>query len=154
VTDTVLVGRVGKPHGLDGAFFVDDASDSPERFAAGAELLADGEQARIVESKLARGRRVIRLDRGVARGTALEVPRKALPPAEPGSYYVFELVGLTVEEEGGRELGRVAAVTPGVANDVLELESGVLLPMVEGCVQEIDLEHERILVAPGFADPG
>jgi 16S rRNA processing protein RimM len=154
VTDTVAVGRVGKPHGLDGGFFVDEASDDPERFVAGAELLVGGEPARIVASRLARGRPVIRLDRRVARGATLEVPRSALPPAEAGSYYVFQLLGLTVKEEGGRELGRVADVVPGVANDVLELESGVLLPMVEECVQEIDLERGRILVTPGFADAG
>ena len=45
-------------------------------------------------------------------------------------------------------------VAPGVANDVLELDSGLSLPMVEDCVREVDLEARRILVAPGFADPG
>jgi 16S rRNA processing protein RimM len=153
--DTVVVGRVGKPHGLDGSFFVEDASDDPERFAAGAELLADGRPFRIVESKRARGRPVIRLDSRVKRGTRLEVKRDELPTPETGSYYVFQLVGLQVEEEGGgRELGRVSDVVPGVANDMLELESGLLLPMVEECVREIDVQSGRILVAPGFADPG
>jgi len=46
----------------------------------------------------------------------------------------------------------VKAVTPGVANDVLELDSGVLLPMVEDCVRMIDLAAGRIVVAEGFAD--
>jgi signal peptidase I len=40
------------------------------------------------------------------------------------------------------------------ANDVLELDTGLLLPMVEDCIREVDLEGGRILVAPGFADPG
>jgi 16S rRNA processing protein RimM len=154
VPDTVVVGRVGKPHGLDGAFFVEDPSDDPERFHAGADLLAGGRSFRVVESKRVRGRAVIRLDGRVERGTMLEVLRDELPPPQAGSYYVFQLVGLQVEEEGGGDLGRVVDVTPGVANDVLELESGVLLPMVEECVQEIDVEGGRILVAPGFADAG
>jgi 16S rRNA processing protein RimM len=153
VIEIVGVGRVGKPHGLDGAFFVDEASDDPERFKVGAELLVGGEPARIVASKRAGGRPVIRLDRRAERGRALEVPRGALPALEEGSFYVFQLVGLAVEEEGGRELGRIAEVAAGVANDVLELESGVSLPMVEECVREVDLEHGRVLVAAGFADP-
>jgi ribosomal 30S subunit maturation factor RimM len=62
-------------------------------------------------------------------------------------------VGLAVEEEGGRALGRVADVVPGPANDVLELESGLALPLVGACVTEVDLEQGRIVVAPGFADP-
>ena len=55
-------------------------------------------------------------------------------------------------EEGGRELGRVADVAPGVANDVLELDTGIALPMVEDCVREVELERGRIVVARGFAE--
>jgi 16S rRNA processing protein RimM len=151
---TARIGRVGKPHGLDGSFVVEGASDDPARFEVGAELLASGEVARVVASKRAGGRPVIRLDRPVERGAELAVPVSALPPAEPESFYVFQLVGLAVEEEGGRHLGRVRDVEPGVANDVLELDSGLLLPMHEDCVREVDLGAGRIVVAPGFADPG
>ena len=43
-------------------------------------------------------------------------------------------------------------MTPGVANDVLELDSGVLLPMVEDCIRLIDVAARRIEVAEGFAE--
>jgi 16S rRNA processing protein RimM len=66
---------------------------------------------------------------------------------------VFELVGLLVVEEGGRELGRVRDVLDYPANDVLELDSGASLPLVEACVREVDLAGGRIVVAPGFAEP-
>jgi 16S rRNA processing protein RimM len=95
---------------------------------------------------------VIRLEREVDRGTLLEVPRSELPPTEEGEYYTFELVGLEVIEEGGRSLGHVQAIVPGVANDALDLGNGLLLPLVEACVRAIDLEAARILVAPGFSD--
>ena len=150
----MTVGRVGKPHGLSGAFFVEHPSVDVARFAVDAELLVGGERVRVVESKQARGRPVIRLDRRVERGAALEVPREALPPTAEDEYYVFQLVGLDVEEEGGRPLGRVTDVAPGVANDVLELDSGLSLPMVEDCVLAVDLERGRILVAPGYSDAG
>jgi 16S rRNA processing protein RimM len=150
--DTLLVGRVGKSHGLDGSFVVEDASDAPERFAVGAELLVDGAPTRVVASKRARGRPVIKLARSVRRGAALEVPRASLPAADKGSFYVFQLVGLEVVDEGGHELGRVADVAPGVANDVLELDSGLALPMVEDCVRRVDLDGGRIVVAVGFAE--
>jgi 16S rRNA processing protein RimM len=149
----VLVGRAGKPHGLDGSFFVEGASDDPARFAVGAVLWVDGEPARIAASKRAGGRPVIRLDRKIDRGADLTVPVSELPPPEAGSYYVFQLVGLTVEEEGGRPLGHVRSVEPGVANDVLELDSGLALPMHQDCVREIDLAAGTIVVAPGFAEP-
>ncbi len=154
MSERVAVGRVGRPHGLHGAFFVEEPSESSERFAVGAELLVAGSPARVVEAKQARGRPVIRLDRRVERGAVLEVPRDALPQPGEDEFYVFQLVGLQVEEQGGRALGSVVAVEPGVANDVLALDSGLLLPMVEECIFTVDLEHGRIVVSPGFADPG
>jgi 16S rRNA processing protein RimM len=152
--DRVAVGRVGRPHGLDGAFFVEDASGDPRWFQTGARLLAGGEEAEVVIARRgAGGRPVIRLDRQVARGAVLEVPREALPETEEGEYYTFQLLGLEVVEEGGRVLGRVEAVHPGPANDALDLGDGLLLPLVEACVRAVDLEAGRILVAPGFSDP-
>jgi 16S rRNA processing protein RimM len=147
------VGRVGRPHGLDGAFVVENASSDPDRFAVGSRLHVEGALAEVVESKRAGGRLVVRLDREPRRGAVLEVPKASLPVPEAGSFYAFELVGLSVEEEGGRSLGKVQDVTTGVANDVLELDSGIALPMVEDCIRSVDREQGLILVSPGFADP-
>jgi 16S rRNA processing protein RimM len=149
----IKVGRVGKPHGLAGAFVVEDASEDPERFAVGVTILVGGQPAEVVESKRAGGRPVIRLDRDAERGDAIEVERRDLPPTEEGSYYAFQLVGLEVQEEGGAILGRVAEITTNPANDVLELDTGLALPLVDACVQEVDLAAGRILVQPGFT-PG
>jgi 16S rRNA processing protein RimM len=145
------VGKVGKPHGLDGAFVVEEASEDPERFALGATLLVSGEPARIVESKRAGGRPVIRLDRDVTRGDPVEVERDDLPPPDEGEYYAFQLIGLEVEEVGGEKLGRVTEIASAPANDVLELDTGLALPLVDACIQEVDLDAGRILVQPGFA---
>jgi 16S rRNA processing protein RimM len=153
LSELVPVGRVGKPHGLDGSFFVEQASEDSARFVKGARLHVNGEPAEVVGSKRSRGRPVIRLDRQAPRGAELAVPRSELPPPEEDEYYAFQLVGLQVEEDGGRPLGRVTAVQPGVANDVLELNSGDLLPLVDACVLEVDLEGGRIVVAQGFQLP-
>jgi 16S rRNA processing protein RimM len=149
--DLVQIGRVGKSHGLDGSFVVEDASETRERFAVGSELIVDGAAAKVVGSKQARGRPVIRLDRPVPRGSVLHVRRDALEPTGEDEYYVFQLVGLRVEEEGGGTLGTITNVAPGVANDVLELDSGLALPMVEDCVRNVDLQDGKIVVAPGFS---
>ena len=152
-TDFISIGRVGKPHGLDGSFFVENASEDPERFAVDAAVFVDGEPVKIEASKRAGGRPVIRLERTVPRGSELTLPREQLPATEPGEFYAFELRGLKVEDEFGHALGRVSEVVPGVANDVLELESGLALPLVDECVRHVDLERGRIVIAPGFARP-
>jgi 16S rRNA processing protein RimM len=151
--DWVSVGRVGRPHGLAGAFVVERASEAPGRLAEGAVVHVRGEPATIVESKRSGGRLVIRLDRRAERGADLLVPRAELPPPDVDSYYVFQLVGLRAEE-AGHELGRVEDVEPGIANDVLVLDSGLRLPLVDACVGNVDLEAGTIEVNPGFAGDG
>jgi len=149
----VRVGRVGRPHGVDGAFVVENASEDPSRFEVGAQLLVDGEQATVVLSRqVGKGRRAIKLDQRVERGAELTVSRDALPALDSGSYYVADLVGMEVVDEDGARVGFVRDVAPGPANDALELDTGVLLPLVEDCVREIDLEGRRVLLNPGFTD--
>jgi 16S rRNA processing protein RimM len=150
--DFVSVGRVGRPHGLDGSFFVENASDDPERFRNGARLYVDGRPVTVVGSKRSGGRPVIRVEPDAPRGSELALPRNELPETGEDEYYAFQLVGLAVEEEGGRALGRVVDVAPGVANDVLELDSGLALPLVGECVRDVDLERGRIVIGVGFAD--
>ena len=154
-SDLVPVGRVGRPHGLDGGFFVEKASERKDVFSAGATLYAGGEPANVVASRHgSRGRPVIRLDRHVERGAELAVERATLPElGDEDEFYVFQLVGLSVEEENGRLLGRVREVLEYPGNDVLELDSGASLPLVEACVRQVDLAGGRIVVAAGFADP-
>ena len=153
-SELVPVGRVGRSHGIDGGFFVEEPSDRAAVFAVGSVLHVAGQPAEVVVSRRGGGNRpVIKLDRPVERGAILAVPRDSLPALPEDEYYAFQLVGLAVEEEGGRFLGRVAEVVVYPANDVLELDSGVILPLVGACVRLVDLEGGRIVVAPGFASP-
>jgi 16S rRNA processing protein RimM len=148
----VQIGKVGKPHGIDGAFFIEQPSADDRWWKVGSTFLVGGAEVEVVAARRSSGRPIVKLDRPVERGALIEVERDALPPTEEDEYYAFELVGLPVVEENGRELGSVKAVTTGVANDVLELDSGVLLPMIEDCVRDVDLTGGRIVVAAGFAE--
>ena len=65
----VPVGRVGRPHGLDGAFVVERASDDDRRWEVGAAVFVNGSPATIeLSRRVGGGRRAIRLDRQVERG--------------------------------------------------------------------------------------
>jgi 16S rRNA processing protein RimM len=147
----VQVGRVGRPHGTDGAFVVEQASDDDRRWEVGAIVIVDGAPARVtLMRRVGSGRRAIRLDRPVPRGAELSVRLRDLPPPDPDSYYAFQLVGLDVVDDEGAPVGMVAEVMPGPANDNLELGDGRLVPMIEDAIREIDLEGRRIVVAKGF----
>ena len=147
------VGHVGRPHGLDGAFVVERGSDDPTRYAVDMVLYVNGEPATIVLSRrVGRGRHAIRFDRSVERGAILTVPRAALPALPEGEFYAFEIIGLRVEEVGGRAVGVVRDVLPGPANDNLELEDGTLVPMIEDAIRSIDPAEGVVLLNPGFID--
>jgi 16S rRNA processing protein RimM len=152
--DGVVIGRVGRPHGLDGAFVVESASEDERRWQVGATLLAGGLPATVeLNRRVGGGRRAIRLDRPVDRGTLLTLPIDELPPPEPDSYYAFQLVGLLAVEDGGRELGQVVEVHPGVANDNVELDDGTLVPLIEDAIRAVELDAGRLVVTPGFLPP-
>ena len=141
VSDRVAVGRVGKPHGIAGAFYVEEPSDDPERFGVGAELFVGGAEAKVVESKRAQGRPVIRLDRDAPRGavargrTRPRCRRRRRTSTTSSSSSAWTSSARTASRSGAS-----TNVAPGVANDVLELDSGLLLPLVEACVRQVDLE--------------
>jgi 16S rRNA processing protein RimM len=147
----VRIGRVGRPHGTDGAFVVEQASEDESRWRVGASLLVEGEPATVaVSRRVGGGRRAIRLDRAVTRGAVLAVRLGDLPPPDPDSYYAFQLVGLAVEDEGGAAVGLVSEVHPGVANDNLELADGRLVPLIEDAIREVDVPGGRIVVSRAF----
>ena len=147
----VPIGRVGRPHGLDGAFVVEGASEDERRWTVGAQLFVDGVPASVeLSRRVGGGRRAIRLDRAVTRGATLTIPVSELPPPDPDSWYAFQLVGLAVEEEGGRVLGRVVEVHSGLANDNVELEDGTLVPLVEDAIRKVEPDRGRIVVTSGF----
>lgn len=81
-------------------------------------------------------------------GSYVAVPRERLPASDAGVYYWCDLVGLTVyEQASGARLGRVTALFDNGAHEVLELESGELVPFVPGVyVDEVDLKGGRIHV--------
>ena len=110
------VGRVGRPHGLDGAFVVERGSEDESRYAVGAVLHVDGEPATIVALAPGRARPATRSG-STARssaGRSLTVPRAELPALPEGEFYAFEIIGLRVEEEGGRVVrSRPATCCPG-----------------------------------------
>lgn len=88
------------------------------------------------------------------RGTALTVPRSALPPLGEGEYYHADLIGLTAQTESGEPLGRCVAVENFGAGDVLEIErpdgKRFMVPMREEAVPEWDAE--RLVINALFAE--
>jgi 16S rRNA processing protein RimM len=87
------------------------------------------------------------------RGTALTVPRAALPPLGEGEYYHADLIGLPAVSDTGEPLGTCIAVENYGASDVLEIERPTgkrfMVPMRAEAVPEWD--GTRLVIGSGFA---
>src|SRR4051794_3769070 len=136
----VVVGRIGKPHGLRGEVTVDVRTDEPERrFAPGSMLRAEpppGSASSLRALTVAGSRRhqsallvtfeelSDRTTAEAARGIVLHASIPAdESPEDPDEFYDHQLVGLTACDVNGRALGTVAGLLHGGAQDLLRVET-------------------------------
>ncbi len=154
----VTVGRILAPHGIRGEVKVEIMTDFPERFTK-RPLLYLGKEARPVQVDSARFfKRFVLLkldgypDRSSVeglRGELLQVPVEETVPLEEGEYYLYQMLGLRVVTDEGRELGEITEVIETGANDVYVVrgESGeILLPDTDEVILDVDMEEGKVTV--------
>ena len=172
----VVVGRIGKPHGVRGEVTVDVRTDEPERrFAAGATLRAEpppGSASRLRTLAVSRSRwhqstllvtfdeLTDRTTAEAARGIVLHATIRAdESPEDPDEFYDHQLVGLAAYGVDGTHLGEVTGLVHGGAQDLLTIRTPdgreALVPFVKALVPEVDLVARRVVVAdrPGLVTP-
>jgi 16S rRNA processing protein RimM len=154
----VVVGRVGRAHGLKGEVFVEPRTDEPERrFAAGVVLTTGTGSLTVAGSRLHSGKLVVRFEEidgrtaaEAARGTELTClvdPEEM--PEDPEEFYDHQLVGLRVETTDGVLVGELELVQHGAAQDLLVIrtpEREILFPFVSAFVPEVDVKGGRIVI--------
>lgn len=169
----LVVGKVGRAHGLHGEVAVEIRTDQPDlRFAPGVTLRATGGAAEgpltVQSARWHQNRLLVRFD-GVADRTDAERLHGAVlvadvsedeSPEDPDEFYDHQLVGLMVETVGGESLGEVHEVLHLPMQELLAVrtqEGGELLvPFVKDIVPEVDLASRKAVVdpPPGLLSPG
>jgi 16S rRNA processing protein RimM len=167
----VVVGRIGRSHGIRGEVSVDPRTDEPaERFAVGAAVRADGRHPRRLTIKSVRphsGRLLVAFDEVVDRTQADTLQGATLSaevavdqmPADPEEFYDRQLIGLEVYLAGGGRAGNVVGVLHSPLQDLLTIRRPdgreVMVPFVAELVPQIDLVAGIVRVAdrPGLLDP-
>ncbi len=174
-TIELVVGRIGKPHGLRGEVTVDVRTDEPDRrYVAGATLVAEPPRGsafphRALTVSRTRWHQSALLvtfaelsDRNAAEAARGVVLRAAVPlaerPEDPEEFYDHQLVGLAAYDLDGAHLGEVAGLVHG-AQDLLRIRTPegreALVPFVTALVPEVDVAAGRLVVAdrPGLVSP-
>jgi 16S rRNA processing protein RimM len=157
------VGRIARPHGLNGQVVINPETNFvEERFAAGASVWAKftgGEQQlTIVSLRIQNGRPIVGFvgfDRiedveGLA-GQELRVPEDELQALQPGTYYEHQLVGCVVETTVGDIVGEVAKVEGGAGGSRLVIDGPrgeILIPLAVDICVEVDVTRQRIRIDP------
>ncbi len=159
----LVVGRVVRPHGVQGELRVEIITGFPERLEQHDHFyLADPDSPEDVRRYPAEGMRqhkgtlLLKLagcdDRNEAellRGMLVQIPFEEAVPLEDGEYYHFQIVGVRVETESGEWLGQVTEVLETGANDVYLVRGPrgeVLLPAITDVVRKLDVEEKRMVV--------
>jgi len=167
----LVVGRIGRAHGIKGEVGVEVRTDDPDlRYADGARLLTDPPERgplSVDSTRWHSGRLLVRFkgvdDRTVAeglRGTMLVIEvDEAARPDDPDEFYDHQLVGLGVVSTAGDPIGHVVEVLHLPAQDVLAIKRDdgveVLVPFVTELVPTVDLDARVVTVEPrpGLLDP-
>ncbi|NQW20428.1 MAG: 16S rRNA processing protein RimM [Chloroflexi bacterium] len=153
--ELVVVGRVRRPTGLNGALLVEVYSGLPDRFSVGDRVIVDGKEYEIIETgksgtsaklKFAAIDSIEKADQ--FRDAELSVRADDLPENPPGVYYHYEIIGISVETVDGQQLGTLTEIIETGSNDVfvITLESKVaekkpseiLVPVLEGVIVNVD----------------
>lgn len=158
----VVIGRIGKAHGIRGDVTVEVRTDEPERrFAVGTTLLSTHATPLVIaDARDHSGRLLLRFegidDRNAAealRGTMLEADIDPTEkPTDEDEYYDRQLIGLTAVRVDGSPLGSISDVVHLPGHDLLAVthpsRGEVLVPFVHEIVTEVDLLEGRVIIDP------
>ena len=157
----LAVGSVTKPFGIKGEVIVQPLTDAPGRFRARRRVrLGRGEdttESRVIERAVADARGVRVKLKGIDSRTAAERIRGHMLFVEEadavrlprGTFFIHDIIGLSVSDEQGAVLGTVSDVLRYPANDVYVVRGGdgeILVPAVKEFVRKIDLETRTLVV--------
>jgi 16S rRNA processing protein RimM len=169
--ELIEIGRLGRPHGLEGEQGLDLCTLTPDELLAMKTFLwrsprGESRTLHLVTARRTGARMLVRFSGSADRDDAARLTNgrifaevERLPDPGPGVAYNFQLVGLDVVTEDGRALGTLAEIWPTPAHPVLVVRNGqeILVPATPQFVMSVSLDERRIVVRllPGMEEtPG
>jgi 16S rRNA processing protein RimM len=155
----LVIGKLGRPHGVDGEiqFFV--LTDFPERIVEGKEVLVgkNREPMTLMTVRPHTKKLLVRFDGfkdrdevDALRNQMIFIPVSAVAPLPAGEYYHHQLIGLSIVSEDGQALGKIVEIIETGANDVYVVRpdegKDILIPNTSEVILAVDIEEKTITV--------
>ena len=166
--DLFIVAEVLRPHGLRGEVVVRPFTDHLETLTSAARVYLGLEALTPVDVesiRLHKGNPLLKLagihnmdDALALKGQEICLPREELIPLEEGEYFLHDLVGLTVLDHLGNEVGPIERIVetggPPVLTGPGPDGEEFMIPFAPGTIDEVDLEGGtiRLINLPGLVD--
>ena len=169
MTERFQIGVIASTHGLQGEVNVFPTTEDPSRFKKlkkvtlhtqrGEEIELDVVSARFFKKyiivKFKQFNNINEVEK--FRGCELTIDRKDAIKLQPGEFYCADLIGLTIVDEDGNDLGTLTEILQTGANDVYEMtkkdsDEKVYIPAIKDCIRSIDMQEKKITihVMPGL----
>lgn len=158
----IAIGRIINSFGKNGEVKVKILTDFPERFNILSTIILsmsgerEDSKARVLGVRYYKDFVILKLDNSSSieeaqnlKGFFICVKKEELYPLPEGSYYIFDLIGLSVFSQEGELLGTLKDVYTQSAQDLYVVSNGekeILIPAVKEYVSEINPEAGRIVV--------
>lgn len=155
----ITIGTIVAPHGVRGELRIIPQTDYPDRFMHMDACYIDGKEYHVKSGRAHKQFILLTLqevtDRDAAEGLAkkeIQVTRDNLVDLPEGHYYIFDMIGLAVEDTKGNDLGKVKEVLQPGANDVYVVakdgQPDLLLAAIKSVIISIDMEKGKMVVDP------
>lgn len=155
--DILRVGKIVNTHGLKGEVKVIPLTDDPKRYNDLEFVLIDGVERKIQGVKYQKDRVIVKVE-GINsideaekyKNKYMEIPREYAVPLEEDSYYIADIIGCTVYDTNGKDLGKIFDVIQTKNNDVywIKKPKELLIPVLLEIVTDIDVENKKITIKP------
>lgn len=155
--EILRVGKIVNTHGLKGEVKVIPLTDDPKRYNELEFVLIDGIKRNIENCKFQKDRVIVKVE-GINsieeaekyKNKYMEIPREYAVPLEEDTYYIADIIGCTVYDTEGKNLGEVYDVIQTKNNDVywIRKPKELLIPVLLDIVTDIDVENKKIVIKP------
>lgn len=155
--DFLSVGQIINTHGIKGEIKVYPLTDDIRRFRKLEKIYIDDTEKKVIWCKLQNDVVILKIegidtleDAAKFKEKYIYVKREDAVKLKEGSYFIADMIGCSVQDENGTDLGTISDVLKTGSNDVYVVKgsSELLVPAIKDVVVDIDIKNSKVIIKP------